>query len=172
MSEQVDLAKNAIEQYIKNNKIILLSKNLSDEFFNTQAGVFVSIHNKKEHSLRGCIGTFKPVKKCIGEEIIANAIAAATEDLRFMPIAEDELDALEINVDVLGEMEQVDKESELNPKKYGIYITTKDGRSALLLPDLEGVDTVQKQLEITRQKGGIMLDEKIKINRFEVKRYK
>ena len=139
------------------------------EIFSRQAGTFVSL--KKKGALRGCIGTFEPTRQTLAEEIKANAISAALKDPRFAPLKADELNDLDIAVDVLGELEKVENEAELNPKEFGIYIRS-GYRSALLLPDLEGVDTVGKQLEITRQKAGIGPSEPIEIYRFQVTRYK
>ncbi len=139
-----------------------------DTMLKSRAGAFVSIH---EHGrLRGCIGTFLPTRDNLAEEIIENAISAATRDPRFDAITPDELPFLEISVDVLGEPEDIDSEKELNPKRYGV-IVTKGGRRGLLLPDLEGVDTVEQQISIARQKAGIAPGEKISLKRFEVVRH-
>jgi len=134
-----------------------------------RAGVFVSIHKAKE--LRGCIGTFEPTQASVAEEIITNAINSATRDPRFLPIAPDELDDLNYSVDVLTKPEPIKSQDELDPKKYGVIVEA-GMRRGLLLPDLEGVDTVDFQIDICRQKAGILPDEPIKLYRFEVKRYK
>jgi AmmeMemoRadiSam system protein A len=169
MHPYVELAKKAIEEYIKNKKILSCGKDLPPEM-KRRAGVFVSL--KKNGHLRGCIGTFQPCRENICEEIIRNAICAATEDPRFYPVEEDELDKLTYSVDVLSEPEIVKDISELDPKKYGI-IVVKGYKKGLLLPDLEGVDTVEEQLRITKLKAGIDIDdEDIKIYRFTVERYK
>ena len=141
---------------------------IPEEMLQTRAGAFVSIH---EHGqLRGCIGTILPVTGCVAEEIIRNAVSAATEDPRFMPIEADELPWLEISVDVLGEPEHIDSPDQLDVKRYGV-IVTKDGRRGLLLPDLEGVDTVARQISIAKQKAGIGPGEDVELQRFEVIRH-
>ena len=167
MDLRVKLASEAIKLFIvKGSKV----KEVPGELKKEKAGVFVSI--KKNGALRGCIGTFLAIKKNIGEEIINNAIAAATEDHRFSPITEEELPNLKISVDVLSEPQKIKDINELDPKTYGIIIKTNDGRSALLLPDLEGVDTVEEQINITCQKGDIDLsNDKLLIYKFTVKRY-
>jgi AmmeMemoRadiSam system protein A len=134
-----------------------------------RAGVFVSIKEKGE--LRGCIGTFAPTRKNIAEEIIANAIAAGTEDPRFPPIEAWELKDLEISVDVLSQPEKVNSPSELDAKKYGVIINA-GGVRGLLLPDLEGVNTPEEQISICRRKAGIGENEPVELFRFGVKRYK
>ncbi len=136
-----------------------------------RAGAFVSLH-LPDGSLRGCIGTFQPTRASIEEEIVGNAISAATRDPRFHPVTREELQALDISVDVLGEPEEVTGPAELDPKIYGIIVQAYDGRQALLLPDLEGVDTVEQQLRITCRKGGIDCDtDRYRLFRFKVERH-
>jgi AmmeMemoRadiSam system protein A len=139
------------------------------EFANRRAGVFVSL--KKHGQLRGCIGTISPTCDNIIEEIAENAIGAATRDPRFYPVEASELPELDISVDILGEPEPVRNMDELDPKKYGVIVSA-GGRRGLLLPDLEGVDTVEEQVAIARQKAGIGPDEPVQLERFEVVRYR
>lgn len=140
-----------------------------EELSNRSAGAFVSIH--KNGALRGCIGTIGPTKPYLAEEIIENAISASTRDPRFSPITKDELFELEINVDVLGEIEPIESEDELDVVRYGV-IVNKGGRQGLLLPNLDGVDTVEEQLSIAKRKAGLAPDEEgCKLYRFEVVRH-
>ena len=185
MDPYVLLAKEAVENYIKEGKIIEVPKNLPEEFLQRKSGTFVTI--EKDGKLKGCIGTYLPTKINIAEEIIHNAVAAATEDYRFSPIKEEELPYLSYTVYVLSYPEPVKDMETLNPKKFGIIVKTApfaypdqdvvfDGRvpykSGLLLPDLEGVDTIKQQISIACQKGGINPGkEKIIIYRFTVKKY-
>ncbi|MCF8009162.1 MAG: AmmeMemoRadiSam system protein A [Halanaerobiales bacterium] len=162
----VELAKKTIREYIKNkNKI---DPPTDKEGFDKKAGVFVSI--KKNNQLRGCIGTIEPKAKDIGHEIVENAISASTKDPRFNSIKEDELDDLNLSVDVLGPKEKVEDISKLNPKKYGV-IVKRGFKVGLLLPNLEGIDTVDQQLDIALRKAGIYPDEEYEIMRFKVERY-
>ena len=121
--------------------------------------------------LRGCIGTIEATKDSLAEEIINNAISASTQDPRFPAMTEDELKWLEINVDVLGEPEYIYSMDQLDPKRYGV-IVQKRYRRGLLLPDLDGVDTAEQQVEIAKKKAGIRSDEDVKLQRFEVIRHK
>ena len=166
-SPQVKLARETIESYISRGEVPK-PKNIPPEM-KGKAGVFVSIH--KEGELRGCIGTIEPSEENIAEEIVRNAISASTSDPRFFAVTPDELPQLDINVDVLTEPELVTSEKDLDPKKYGAIVES-GWKRGLLLPDLEGVDTVKKQLEICRMKAGIDPNEPVKLYRFEVKRYK
>jgi len=167
MSPLASLAKQTVESYIREGQLPEL-KELTPEM-KEPAGVFVSIH--KDGDLRGCIGTFEPATENVAEEIKANAVSSATRDPRFRPISPSELKDLEYSVDVLTSPEPVENQDELDPKKYGIIVQV-DWRRGLLLPDLEGVDSVDLQIDICRQKAGISPDEPVKLYRFEVKRYK
>ncbi len=164
----VKLARQSLESYIRDGQVMELPEMLPEEMLSKKAGVFVSIH--KHGNLRGCIGTTGPTEPSIAEEIIQNAISASTRDPRFDPITEDELEWLEINVDVLGEPESIKSMDELDVKKYGVIVSC-GSRRGLLLPDLEGVDTVSQQVEIAMKKAGIKKGEKISLQRFEVVRH-
>jgi len=207
MNFYVLLARQAIENYIKEGKIISPTTDLAEEFLiQGRAGTFVTI--EKNGNLRGCIGTYLPTRKNIAEEIIYNAIAASTEDYRFGPIKKEELPELSYTVYILSAPELVgilgastsrnyendnirrlnlQKISrQLNPKKYGIIVKTAPispsgdvifngyfvAKTGLLLPNLETVDTVEKQILIACQKRGINpLKEKILIYRFTVEKF-
>ena len=164
----ITLAKNAVEKHILENNTLMSPDEQVPEMKN-KAGVFVSI--KKRGELRGCIGTFLPSKDNVADEIIQNAISAATSDPRFSPVDSTELPELEYSVDILSLPEEVKNSEELDPKRYGIIVKNGNQRG-LLLPDLEGVDTVDEQIRIALMKAGISSDEQIELFRFEVKRYK
>lgn len=164
----VSLAYAAVDAYVARREKIRVPDGLPDEMVSGRAGTFVSIH---EHgSLRGCIGTISPTRSSIAEEIIGNAISASTRDPRFPAITADELPWLEISVDVLGEAEDIDSKDMLDVKRYGVIVTSGHKRG-LLLPDLDGVDTVDQQIDIAKQKAGIGRLEKYKLQRFEVIRH-
>jgi AmmeMemoRadiSam system protein A len=169
VDQYILLAKNAIGEFVKNGKVLSVPSSLPEEMLKKQAGVFVSIH-KQAGELRGCIGTFLPTKENLAAEIIANAIAAATRDPRFLPINPSELSDLVFSVDVLSEPKLTSKEN-LNPKKFGLIVQSQDGRKGLLLPDLEGVETVEEQIAICQQKGGIAPDEEVLFYSFTVERH-
>jgi AmmeMemoRadiSam system protein A len=133
-----------------------------------RAGVFVSL--KKFGELRGCIGTIAPTQANLLREVEHNAIAAATHDPRFVPVADDELDDLLYSVDVLKPAEAIDNIADLDPKRYGV-IVRRGQRQGLLLPNLEGVETVAEQVAIARRKAGIGENEPVELERFEVMRY-
>ncbi|MBR5040880.1 MAG: AmmeMemoRadiSam system protein A [Clostridiales bacterium] len=168
--EYVRLARKTIETYIKTGEKIRPSDlDLPSDLTDRRAGAFVSIH--KQGMLRGCIGTIGPTMKNLAQEIVTNAISASTRDPRFDPIKESELPWLEINVDVLGEPENIDSIDQLDVKRYGVIVSTRDGRRGLLLPDLDGVDTPEEQVSIAMRKGGIQSHEKYFLQRFEVVRH-
>lgn len=167
--EYVRLAEMTIRNFVKTGELPEMPAQLPKEMLGTQAGAFVSIH--KNGQLRGCIGTILPTKNDVASEIMSNAVSAATRDPRFSPITESELDELEINVDVLSEPERIESESQLDPKRYGVIVSC-GFRKGLLLPDLEGVDTVDEQLSIAMAKGGISPDDDYELYRFTVTRHK
>lgn len=129
---------------------------------------FVSL--KKDGQLRGCIGTLSPTQKNLAEEIAVNAVNAGLSDPRFSPVTPSELEHLTYSVDVLTEPEKVDDPSQLDPREYGV-IVRRGRRAGLLLPALEGVNTVEEQLHIAKQKAGLGPDEPVEIYRFRVERY-
>ena len=166
--EYVKLARQSLESYILKRQKIKIPEGLPEEMTQTRAGAFVSIH--KNGALRGCIGTIGPTTSCVAQEIIDNAISASTRDPRFPAISPDELKYLEINVDVLGEPEDIESKDQLDVKRYGVIVSSV-GKRGLLLPDLEGIDTVDQQIEIAKQKAGIHRFESVKLQRFEVIRH-
>ena len=161
------LAKETVESYVRERRLPKPAE-LTPEM-EEKAGVFVSI--KKHGELRGCIGTFEPSKLNVAEEIINNAVSSSTRDPRFPPVSSEELADLTYSVDVLTEPEPVDSEAKLDPTKYGVIVRCGK-RQGLLLPDLEGVDTAQRQIDICRLKAGILPDEPVGLYRFEVRRYR
>ena len=177
----VRLARATVERYVRDHHVLTQAEALqavpeinadpaaSSAMLGQQAGTFVSIH--KEGQLRGCIGTIAATKKNILQEIIGNGVSAAARDPRFTPIRPEELPLLEITVDVLGDAEEISGPEELDVKRYGV-IVEKGGRRGLLLPNLDGVDTVADQIRIAKQKAGIPEHERrVRLQRFEVVRH-
>lgn len=165
----VRLARLALETYVRTGRPAELPEGLPDELQNRRAGVFVSL--KKDGVLRGCIGTTAPTTRSVAREILRNAVSSGTEDPRFPPVTEKELPRLVYSVDVLGENEPVASRAELDAGRYGV-IVSNGHRQGLLLPNLEGVDTVDEQIEIARRKAGIGPGEPCELRRFEVVRHK
>lgn len=166
--EYVRLARRSIESLLIDKSRLLRPEGLSSELTGRKAGVFVSI--KKDGRLRGCMGTVKPAEECIADEIINNALAAGFGDTRFDALKENELDEIEISVDVLGTPEKVNSVDMLDPKKYGV-IVGMGCAEGLLLPNLEGITTVEQQVAIALQKAGIPKSSGFEIKRFEVVRH-
>lgn len=166
-SGPVALARASLQHFLDKGTVLPVPDSLADEL-QGRAGVFVSL--KKQGRLRGCIGTFAPTRGNIASEIIHNAISAGTGDPRFPQVAPKELPDITMSVDILGAPEGVNSIDELDPQKYGV-IAKKGSRSGLLLPMLEGVDTVDEQLSIAMQKAGISPEEEIELYRFTVVRY-
>lgn len=166
----VRLARLSLEHYVKTGGkgLDALPEGLPAAMTERAAGTFVSIH--AHGRLRGCMGTTAPTCASVAEEIVRNAVCAGTEDPRFAPVEAHELAGLEYKVDVLGEAEAIASPAELDVKRYGVIVSC-GRRRGLLLPDLDGVDTVEEQVAIARQKGGIRPEEKYSLARFEVVRH-
>lgn len=139
-----------------------------EEFYRQPSACFVSI--KKDGELRGCIGTLEPAEADLGHEIIRNALSAASGDPRFPAVIADEFDHLRLSVDVLSVPEDVPGPDALDCSRYGVIVSC-EYRRGVLLPDLEGVKTVENQLDIACQKAGISPSEEFAIQRFTVSRF-
>ncbi len=167
----VVLARRAIERYVRDGVRIEPPQPLPAGL-ERQAGAFVTI--RRRGALRGCIGTTQPTCPSVAEEVIRNAISSATQDYRFHPLTAEELEGLDVKVDVLGDLAPVDSTDDLDPKRYGLVVQSKlhPSRRGLLLPDLEGIKTVEEQVHWTRyHKAGITdPDEPVQMYRFEVTR--
>ncbi|MBI5197797.1 MAG: AmmeMemoRadiSam system protein A [Nitrospirae bacterium] len=168
----VQLAKAAVAEYLLSGTLLQPLMGKLPAELGEKGATFVSL--KKGGRLRGCMGTFQPVTPTIAQEVVYNAVNAATRDPRFSPVTLRELEEIRFSVDVLTPPEPVDSTAFLNPRRYGVLVEQGLQRG-LLLPDLEGVDTVEHQLEIAQQKAGIEpahgVGDPIKIFRFEVRRY-
>lgn len=166
VSPVVKLARETVERFVREG--VVLQPAASTPELQERAGVFVSIHKKGD--LRGCIGTFEPMRDSVAQEIVANAISAATRDPRFAPVSSSELSQLNYNVDILTHPEPLESVEDLDPRRYGVIVEC-GGRRGLLLPDLEGVDSVAQQIDICCMKAGIGRSEPVRLYRFEVRRF-
>lgn len=166
----VQLARNAVEQFLRNREIVEPPPDLPAPPTEPWQGVFVSIHTV-DGQLRGCIGTLRPVHPDIGREIVMVALDAALKDPRFPPVDVSELHDLTYTVYVLHPPEPVTSPTELDPRIYGVIVQTEDGRRGLLLPDLPEVTTVEQQLRIACMKAGIAPDERFSIQRFRTDKF-
>ncbi|MDX6444674.1 MAG: hypothetical protein QOH71_1748 [Blastocatellia bacterium] len=164
------LARQAVETFVKEGRALPTPEHPSD-LLNQRAGCFVSIKTRTG-DLRGCIGTVDPMKDTLAEEIIFNAISAATNDPRFKPVSEDELPELKYSVDVLSSPEPV-QQDDLDPAVYGVIVEDKAGaRRGLLLPNLKGIETAVEQVEIAARKAGIRPEEELRLWRFRSERFR
>lgn len=172
---KTSFAKHALDTivaYVKTKNTNELKRKEVPDGFNKKLACFVSIHNKDE-SLRGCIGTIEPREDNLWLEIISNAISACSSDSRFSPIESDELDQIEVSVDVLSKPEKVENLDKLDPKKHGVIVTDGNYMRGVLLPDIEGIDTVKEQIKIAKRKAGLadMENEFLDVYSFTSTRY-
>jgi AmmeMemoRadiSam system protein A len=164
------LARRAVEIFVLERRVIESTPSLPPFLTEQSSACFVSIKTTSRE-LRGCIGTIVPEKNTLAEEIIANAINAATRDPRFQPVSYSELPSLYYSVDVLSPPEPTRFE-DLDPSIFGVVIVDSAGaRRGLLLPDIEGIETAGQQAKIAARKAGITLDEPHTLYRFRVQRF-
>ncbi len=164
------LARQAVETFVRTGEQIS-SPYPPSKLLGARAGCFVCLKTR-DGELRGCIGTIEPAKDNLAEELIANAINSATRDPRFPPVGKDELADLVYSVDILAPPERTTFE-ELDPLTFGVIVEDDSGlRRGLLLPEIEGVDTPARQVDIAKRKAGIEPDEPVKLSRFRVDRYR
>ena len=164
----VSLAQESIHHYLNYSEKLSCPNPLSNDL-KSRSGAFVSI--KKLKQLRGCIGTLEPCEPNLAMEIISNALKAALHDPRFSPVTQGELLELTYSIDVIQPLEKVSSTAELDPSRYGLVVKS-NGKQGVLLPDLEGVDSTEEQIQICRAKGKIPDDETIEMYRFKVERFR
>ena len=165
----VKLATEAVHYFLLKRKLLPCPSPLPPDM-DYRAGIFISIKIKKNNDLRGCIGTIESNQDNLAKEIIKNAVSAATRDPRFKPITIEELEKLSFSVDILSPLEPMNDSDKLNPRRYGLSIKS-EGKQGILLPDLEGIDTPEKQIAICLKKATIPKNLPYQMYRFEVKRY-
>jgi len=164
------LARQAVETFVRTGKQISPPQNTAG-ILGARAACFVSLKTH-QGDLRGCIGTIEPVKETLGEELVANAISAATRDPRFSPVTENELPNLKYSVDILAAPEPATM-ADLDPAVYGVIVEDEAGMfRGLLLPDIDGVDTADQQVNIAARKAGIPPGKPLKLSRFRVDRFR
>jgi AmmeMemoRadiSam system protein A len=169
-SELPALACRAVEIFVRERRVVAPTPGNSSSLLNERLACFVSIKTA-ERELRGCIGTVEPEKESLAEEIIANAINAATRDPRFRPVAPGELPFLRYSVDVLDPAEPARLE-DLDPSAFGVIVTDQFGlRRGLLLPNIEGIATASQQVQIAARKAGIAPHEPLRLLRFRTRRF-
>jgi AmmeMemoRadiSam system protein A len=161
------LARDAVERYVRSGLVAGRPHDLP-EALGRPSGVFVTLRVRGR--LRGCVGTLAPARPDAAREIVACAIAAASTEPRFPPVRPDELAELRYEVDVVGILEDVADPGDLDPKIFGVLVEA-EGRRGVLLPDLDGVETVERQLEIARAKAGLPAGAAVRLYRFRVRRF-
>lgn len=171
MDPLVELARRGVEAAARTRRALTtVPEDLAPRVEKAPRACFVSLHDKRGE-LRGCIGTLEPTCDSLGLEILHNAHSSTLKDRRFFPLVAAELEGLQVKVDVLGPLEPIAGPEALDPRRYGVVVSTADGRRGVLLPDLEGVDGVDQQLDIARRKAGIRANERVLLHRFTVERH-
>jgi AmmeMemoRadiSam system protein A len=164
------LARKAVETYVLERRVVEPVFSSQTSLLNQQSACFVSIKTLGRE-LRGCIGTVEHEKSTLAEEVIANAIKAATRDPRFQPLSDNELPSLRYSVDVLGSLEPAQL-ADLEPAIFGVVVVDHSGlRRGLLLPNIESIKTAGQQVHVAAKKAGIKPDEPLRLYRFRTRRF-
>lgn len=173
MNTYTNLARQSINYFLEKQKMMDLPLGLPEKLLKTKSATFVTLHQKPSGELRGCVGTFIPIRENVAEEIIYNAVSSAVDDPRFPPVTLADLPAIEISVDVLSSLKHISAKllNSLNPKKDGLLVRTSDDRRGILLPDIEGIETIDEQERICRLKAGIGRNEPVSYQTFTVDRF-
>lgn len=164
----ISLAQESIHHYLNHHEKLSCPEPLTKDM-ESRSGAFVSI--KKLKQLRGCIGTLEPCEPNLAMEIIENSLKAALHDPRFSPVTAEELQDLTYSIDVIRPLEKISSVEELDPHTYGLVVRS-NGKQGVLLPDLEGVDSAEEQIQICRAKGKIPEDDPVEMYRFKVDRFR
>ncbi len=167
----VRLAAEAIQAFVVEQRVLDPPESLFAQVpeAHDPAGAFVSL--KRGGQLRGCIGSTAPTRPTLAAEVINSAIRAATRDPRFPAVDRVELDDLVVSVDILRAPVPIHHLSELDPRRYGVIV--RSGlKQGVLLPDIEGIDSVMDQVAVARDKAGLTPEEVAEFFRFEVTRYR
>ena len=116
------------------------------------------------------MGTIKPRNKWLYHEIVDNAIFAAFEDDRYVPLMEGELDDIVLKVETVSRPEKIQNVKELDPDRFGIIVRSQQQLEGVLLPQCEGIHTIEDQINLAMEKGNIPLSEKddLEIYRFNI----
>ncbi len=162
------LARQAVEHYVRHGNLLEPPTSPSP-LLKDPGAAFVTLRLRQ--ALRGCIGTLGPTKPTLAHEIITNAVAAASSDPRFPPVASSELAVLLYEVDILGALEPIPDEGHLDPEQYGVVVEA-GRRRGVLLPAIEGVTSPRQQVAIARAKALIRPDQAVTLHRFTVTRFR
>ncbi|MBI4589451.1 MAG: AmmeMemoRadiSam system protein A [Candidatus Rokubacteria bacterium] len=167
-SQALWLARQSVEYYVR-SQALLPPPTDPPPLLRDPGAAFVTLRLGK--ALRGCIGTLGPTKPTLAHEIMANAVAAASSDPRFPPVAPSELVVLLYEVDILGALEPIPDEGHLDPDQYGVVVEA-GGRRGVLLPAIEGVTTPSQQVAIAKSKALIRPSQAVTLYRFTVTRFR
>jgi AmmeMemoRadiSam system protein A len=139
---------------------------------------FVTLMQRGE--LRGCIGSLEALRP-LGQDVRANAVAAAFADPRFVPLTLEEFDITSVEVSLLtppSPMSFRDEEdflAQLRPEVDGIVFQYGRHRSTFLPQVWESLPEPQHFMRQLKRKAGLPPDfwhETVSISRYEVTKWK
>ena len=150
------IAKDTVEIYVKTGRVPEFS--VADEKLNEKQGAFVTLDENGQ--LRGCIGQIVPLDQPLWQVVRDMAVAACSEDYRFSPVSQDELDELEYEVSVLSAPWRIDDWRKIKLGEQGVIIR-KGNHSGVFLPQVAvetGWSLEEFLSQLCRQKAGLPSD--------------
>jgi AMMECR1 domain-containing protein len=167
------IAYDAVLLYVKANTKLEKRESEIPEALKLKLGCKVSIYDSNGN-LKGSYGTTKPKTDYLFHEIIENAINAAKEGTNNKPLSENELNDIVIHVDVLSRPKDVENLDYLKPHKHGLIIETEDGKSSVLFPNQDGIETPEEMIQTAKEKAGIEQEKEgnYKLKHFTSTKYK
>ena len=156
-----ELARHAIEFGLEHGRPPEINITDFDTELQQNSATFVTLH--RHNQLRGCIGILQPLRP-LAEDVVQNAWAAAFSDTRFMPLARNELEALDIHISILGTPETIifDSESDLvqqlRPGVDGLILEDGYHRGTFLPSVWEQLPSRHEFFRHLKQKAGLPPD--------------
>ncbi len=172
-----DLAYQSISNGFKTGKALEIDITQYPDELQQKKATFVTLHRNRE--LRGCIGILKPMRP-LAEDVAYNAWAAAFSDSRFMPLAENELDDLDVHISVLGTPEVIEFDSEqdlvkqIRPGVDGLILEEGFNKGTFLPSVWESLTDTKEFLDHLKMKAGLPSNywsDSIKIKRYTVEEF-
>ncbi len=163
----VQLARDAIRYHLEFRKSLVVSSDLKSKF-SAPTGVFVTLFLNE--ALRGCVGSLQPQTNTLAQEVVRNAVLAGFNDPRYDPVSKKDIEKLDIHIEAITPSEPVEDLSTLDPEVDGLIVRSGK-KQGVLLPAIEGVDTVEQQIKICRSKGKIKSSESVTYFRFRVEQH-
>lgn len=169
-SQAHKIAQRAVEHYIKHGDLLPIDFPLSASML-SQKACYVTVYEKPGYHVRGVFGRPTPAQPTLAHEIVFNTIEVVRrqEKSHIRPV---DVPHLKYAISVLGPLERILDASHLNPDRFGLYVLSDRGHSAVILPQRTGIETGEEQISTAFREAGINSpDESVTMYRFLVTYY-